>query len=104
TAVHYAGLDQEDELTASLACHRYNDQTEKEFGGAGVFHEDVLCDLADIRLLSPLARARSGFTRFRDRHRDTLADTVLQSCRLNGEDIDGLFDLANVTPAIRKAT
>lgn len=54
------------------AYHRYKNQTETEFDGAGVFHEDVPWDLADIRLLSPMAKARSGFSRFRDRHRNRL--------------------------------
>ena len=77
-----------------LAYHRYNNQTETEAGGAGVFHEDVLWDVADIRLLSPMARARAGWGRFRDRHRDTLNSAVLQSCRLSSDDVDGVVKSA----------
>ena len=77
-----------------LAYHRYNNQTETEADGAGAFHEDVLWDVADIRLLSPMARARPRFARFRDRHRDTLGSVVLQSCRLGGDDVDGLVEFA----------
>ncbi len=83
-----------------LAYHRYNNQAETEFGGAGVLHEDVLWDLADIRLLSPMARARPGFSRFRDRHRAGLGSVVLQSCRLNGGDIEGLVELAEGVLAV----
>ena len=82
-----------------LAYHRYNNQTEIEAGGAGVFHEDILWDLADVRLLSPMAKARPGFSRFRDRHRSTLDGAVLQSCRLSGHDIDGLVQLAEAAAA-----
>ena len=87
-----------------LAYHRYGNQIEIEADGAGVFHEDVLWDVANIRLLSTMARARPGFERFRERHRDMPDRVVLQSCRLGSDDIDGLISLAEealVTTASR---